>query len=83
MSTTSFETFISSRASSSCFLISISCRFKSKYWNHAAEKLFGYTATETLHRNDYKLLEGGACPELSSAHTTVIELAFLRGSCAL
>jgi PAS domain S-box-containing protein len=29
-----------------------------KYWNHAAEKLFGYTATETLHRNCCKLLEG-------------------------
>lgn len=29
-----------------------------KYWNHAAEKLFGYTAKETLHRNCYKLLEG-------------------------
>jgi PAS domain S-box-containing protein len=29
-----------------------------KYWNHAAEKLFGYAAKETLHRNCYKLLEG-------------------------
>jgi len=29
-----------------------------KYSNHAAEKLFGYTAKETLHRNCYKLLEG-------------------------